>query len=81
METTNINTIFIENYLGLIRNLSPEIKLDIIEKISNTLKGDFKKKKNSINESFGAWSSTKTADEIIDELRDNRNFNREIEPL
>ena len=81
MKTANINTTLIENYIGLIRNLSPENKLDIIEKISKTLKRDFKKKKNSINDSFGAWNSKKTADEIISELRDHRNFNREIEPL
>ena len=81
MKTVNINTAFIDNYIGLISNLSPENKLDIIERISKTLKKDFKKEKSSINKSFGAWSSKKTADEIISELRNHRNFNREIEPL
>lgn len=79
MKTTDINTVLIESYFGLIKNLSPEIKLDLIEKLSKTLKGDLSKNKSSFKSAFGAWKSDKSADEIIIELRGNRTFNRQIE--
>ena len=81
MEVAKLNTILSENYFGLIRNLSPEIKLDLIEKLTITLKSDFVREKNSFNSAFGAWESEKSAEDIIDELRKSRNFNRQIEPL
>jgi len=81
MKTTDINTTFIESYFGLIRNLSPELKLDLIERLSKTIKGDLSRKKDSFKSAFGAWKSDKSADEIIIELREKRNFNRQIEAL
>ncbi len=81
MKTTELNTKLLENYFGLIRNLSPEIKINLIEKIANTLKGNISSNKTSINDAFGGWKSDKSADEIISEIRENRNFNRQIEQL
>jgi len=81
MKTDNLDTSLLENYFGLLRNLSPEIKLGLIEKLSKTLKLDFTKSKSSIQKSFGAWQSDKSAEEISAELRESRNFNRDIEPL
>ena len=65
------NTSLIDNYFGLVKNLSPENKLTLIEKLTMTLKKDFLNNKNSIRKSFGAWKSKNSADEIIDELREN----------
>jgi phosphoheptose isomerase len=76
-----VNTTFIDNYLGLIKNLSPEIKIDIIEKLMKSLKHDFKGSNKTLKDSFGAWKSEKSADEIISELRNSRTFKREIESL
>jgi len=81
MKTTELNTALLDNYLGLIKNLSPETKLDLIERITKTLKGNLTSKKSSIADAFGAWKSKKSADEIIIELRESRNFNRQIEIL
>jgi hypothetical protein len=81
MKTTDLNTTLLDNYFGLIRNLSPEIKIDLIEKIAKTLKGNITSNKSSLTDAFGAWKSKKSADEIITELRENRNFNRQIETL
>jgi len=81
MKTKDLNTALLDNYFGLIRNLSPEIKIVLIEKIAKTLKGNITNNSNSLTDAFGAWKSKKTADEIIDELRNNRNFNRKIETL
>ena len=81
MKTKDINTALLDNYFGLIRNLSPEIKINLIEKIAKTLKGNITSNKSSLTDAFGAWKSKKSADEIIIELRENRNFNRQIETL
>ena len=76
-----MDTLFSDNYFGLIRNLSPEIKLDLIEKLSNTLKNELIPKKNPLMDAFGAWESKKSAEDIIDEIQNSRNFNRQIEPF
>lgn len=81
MKTTDLNTALLDNYLGLIKNLSPEIKLDLIERITRTLKGNLTNKNSSITDAFGVWQSKKTADEIITEIRESRTFNRQIEML
>lgn len=81
MKTTDLNTALLDNYFGLIKNLSPEIKINLIEKIAKTLKGNITSNKSSLTDAFGAWKSKKSADEIITELRENRNFNRQIEAL
>ncbi|MGB0879026.1 MAG: hypothetical protein ACPGTO_00490 [Polaribacter sp.] len=72
MNTKKLNTSFIDNYLGLIENLSVETKQDLIEKIKKTLKISSANKKSSITDSFGAWKSKKSADDIITELRKSR---------
>ena len=81
MKSTELNTKLLENYFGLIRNLSPEIKINLIEKIAKNLEGNISNNKTSIYDAFGGWKSNKSADDIISELRENRNFNREIEQL
>lgn len=81
MKTTELNTALLDNYFGLIKNLSPEIKINLIEKIAKTLKSNITSNKSSLTDAFGAWKSKKSADEIITELRENRNFNRQIETL
>ncbi len=81
MKNPDLNTALLDNYLGLIKNLSPEIKLDLIERITKTLKGNLTKKNGSITDAFGKWKSKKSADEIITEIRNSRTFNRDIEML
>ena len=81
MKTIDVNTNFIETYFGLLKNLSPDIKLDIIGKLSKTIKSDLNEQNKSLKDSFGAWQSDKSADEIILEVRESRNFNRHIEAL
>ncbi len=78
MSPTEINTLT-ESYFGLLRNLSPEIKLNLIERLSKTMRGELGNKSNTLDEAFGAWKSKNSADEIIKELRESRSFNRIIE--
>lgn len=79
MKTLQINTSIIDGYIGLLNNLSPSNKLELISKLSKSVKNDKKIKKSVMKESFGAFESTKSAEEIIDEIKSNRVFKRKIE--
>lgn len=79
MKAIDINTTLIEGYLRLLDNLSPNNKLDLISKLSLTVKEDITAKKKSFYKAFGAWESKKSAEEIINEIHSSRNFKRQIE--
>ena len=79
MKAIDINTTLIEGYIKLMNNLSPSTKLDLISKLTQSVKTDISKKKNSFNEAFGAWESDQSAEEIIKEIKDSRTFNHQIE--
>ena len=79
MNTQEMNTTLVDGYLGLLENLSANNKLDLISKLSNSVKSNIKNKKSDIKKSFGAFESEKSAEEIIEEIRNSRLTNREIE--
>jgi hypothetical protein len=79
MKTIDINNRLVEAYIGLLKNLDPKAKLDLINKLSISVKSDLSKKKSKLNKAFGAWSDEENAETIINELRESRNFNRDIE--
>ena len=74
MKSFNIDNALIENYLGLLRNLSPKLKLDLIEKLTKSINVDLVQKKTVFKKSFGAWKSEKSANDIILEIRESRGF-------
>jgi hypothetical protein len=79
MGSAEINTTIIDGYVELLENLSTTNKLDLISKLSTSVKTDLTKKKSSFKKAFGAFESAKTAEEIIDEIRNSRISNRQIE--
>lgn len=79
MKAIDINTTLIEGYLRLLDNLSPSNKLDLISKLTLSVKTDVTDKKKSFYKAFGAWESKQPADEIINDMRNSRTFNRQIE--
>ncbi len=81
MDTTERNKKLIESYYELLRNLSPDNKLELIERLTQSLKIDVNKDSGSLQKAFGAYRSDKNADQLIKEIRESRNFNREIEEL
>ncbi len=81
MKTADINTTIIEGYLQLLENLSPSNKLDLISKLTASVKSDITNKKSSFKKAFGAFDSKKSADEIILEIRNSRMFTRQIEDI
>lgn len=81
IKTADINTTIIEGYLQLLDNLSPSSKLDLISKLTASVKSDLTNKKASFKKAFGAFQSEKSADEIINEIRSSRIFTRQIEEI
>ena len=81
METSDTDTTLIDGYLQMLDNLSPSNKLDLISKLTISIKSDITDKKSAFKESFGAFESEKSADEIINEIRNSRTFTRQIEEL
>ena len=80
METNR--TDIAENMFRMVKNLSADVKLELITKITDSLKGTKKEAKDdSWKKLFGAWESEESAEEIIEGIRANRYTNREIEDL
>jgi hypothetical protein len=77
MLNINANNI-VDNYFRFINDWDIESKKELIKKITDSLyiknndKSDF-------SSCFGAWSDNRTADEIINEIYDNRVNHKEIE--
>lgn len=78
---SNINSTIVDGYLQLLDTLTPLNKLDIISRLSESMKIDITDKKKIFKKSFGAFKSKKSAEQIIEEIRSSRTFNREIEPF
>jgi hypothetical protein len=68
-------------YFGFLKNLNSDSKLDLIAKLSQSLKETETSSETSLQSLFGAYKSEQTADEIIAELRASRIFIRNIESL
>jgi hypothetical protein len=79
MKISENNTTIVDGYVGLLDNLSPSNKLDLISKLTASVKTDLKSKKSSFKKAFGAFDSKKTAQQIIDEIRSSRVSNRKLE--
>ena len=80
METNRID--IAENIFRMVKNLSADVKLELISKITDSLK---EPKKETMDDSwkklFGALESEESAEEIIEEIRASRYTNRQIEDL
>ena len=68
-------------YFGLLHNLNTEIKLDLISKLSLSIKHLEKENTVTLDSLYGSFKSDETAEELINKIRDSRTFNRNIEPL
>ena len=65
MKAIDINTTLIDGYLQLLNNLSPNNKLDLISKLTQTVKTDIGERKNSFYKSFGLGSQTKPQKKLL----------------
>lgn len=64
----------LESYSNLFEGLSSFNKLELIERLSKSLKVGEKSKERNFYKSFGAFASDKSAEEIVKEIKSNRKF-------
>lgn len=76
MNTTDINTALVDSYFSLLKNLSPNSKLELIARLSKSMKTTKKTKDNSWKSLFGALALDQSADEFVEELKKDRKFIR-----
>ncbi|MEO6191113.1 MAG: hypothetical protein ABIO44_12915 [Saprospiraceae bacterium] len=76
MTEIDADATLMDGYFKLLDNLSPGNKLDLISKLSNSVKTDITDRKKSFYKAFGAWDSKISSEEIISMIRDSRTFNR-----
>lgn len=77
MKTADIDTKLIDSYFTLLKSLSPDNKLELIARLSESMKTTERKEKEiSLDALYGSWASDQTAYELIAELKAARNFSR-----
>ncbi len=81
IDTSSQNINIADYYFGFLKNLNQDSKLDLISKLSQSLKKENNIPDTSLQSLFGIYKSEETADEMIAEIRNSRVFNRNIEPL
>jgi len=79
MNTADINTKLIDSYLTLLKNMSAQNKLDLISKLTNTVKTDLAQENTAFCKAFGGWDKNESAKELIETIKESRTFNRSIE--
>ncbi len=76
MKTADINSNLIDSYFTLLKSLSPNNKLELIAKLSKSMKTTKKGKDVSWKSLFGALEISQSADDFVEDLKKERNFNR-----
>jgi hypothetical protein len=76
MNSADINSSLIDSYFSLLKNLSPNSKLELIARLSKSMKTTTKTKDNSWKSLFGAFVLDQSADEFVEELKKDRKFSR-----
>lgn len=64
----------IDNYYNLMKSLPIIEKLELINKISTSIKEDLKHKENKFYKCFGKLETEKSADELVNDIYNSRNF-------
>ncbi len=68
----------VEVYSGLLEGLSSEIKIELIESLSKSLKTKKKNSESKLYKSFGAFASEKSAEEIVTDIKSSRKFRKKV---
>ena len=76
MKTADLNTNLIDSYFMLLKSLSPNNKLELIAKLSKSLKTTKKAKDITWKSLFGAFELDQSADNFVEDLKKDRKFSR-----
>lgn len=66
----------VESYSGLFERLSSVSKLELIERLAQSIKKGRASNEKDFFSSFGAFGSNKPAEEISKEIRESRKFRK-----
>jgi hypothetical protein len=66
----------VDTYTALFEGLSSSSKIELIESLSKSLKADKKNRETKFYKSFGAFASSKPAEELISEIKLSRKFRK-----
>lgn len=67
----------INTYSSMFENMSSVSKIELLQKLANSLKIEKRTDKyKDFFSSFGGFESDKSAEEIIKDIKESRNFNR-----
>jgi len=76
MNGAEINPFSIDSFFGMLKNLSQDNKLELIARLSDSMKKNKKPSKSSVNALFGALKTKQSAEVFIAEIKTSRNFKR-----
>lgn len=71
---TAANKNIIDTYAGLFEELDAFTKLELIERLSKSLKKEKNLKESTFFKSYGAFESDKPAEAIVKEIKASRKF-------
>ena len=72
MKSVSFDRKLISNYVRLLKNLSPKMQREIISGLKRNGRKSKVKSMRSTADAFGSWVGNETAEEIINDIRDNR---------
>ena len=75
-----LNSSTLDKYFGILKNLDIDSKKKLIIKLTESIQTK-KKTVYGIDELFGAWQDSRSADEIIDYIESSRVNKEEIETI
>ena len=76
MKTADLNTSLIDSYFTLLKSLSANNKLELISKLSKSMKTQKKANDSSWKSLFGALEIEQSADDFVADLKKDRKFTR-----
>jgi hypothetical protein len=79
MNTADLNTKLIESYISLLKNMSKPNKLELISRLTKTVKSNKEQEKADFYSAFGGWDENESAEDLIENIRGSRTFNRTVE--
>jgi len=74
MKTADVNTNLIDSYFTLLKSLSPNNKLELIAKLSKSMKTTKKSSDISWKSLFGALVPDQSDDDFVEDLKKDRKF-------
>jgi len=64
--------------MAVLETLNPQVRLDVISRLAQSLKSEFTAKENLLKISFGAWTDAESAEELVKAIRESRKSIRQI---